>query len=41
MAHGYFQVNAEQLFSICQDDIPVLIETVKKMISDLTNGIAE
>ncbi len=40
MAHGYFQVNAEQLFSICQDDIPVLTETVKAMIKDLTNGVA-
>ena len=38
MAHGYFHVNVEQLFSICQDDIPVLIETVKEMIKDLMNG---
>jgi len=40
MAHGYFQVNVEQLFSICQDDIPVLIETVKAMIKDVTHGVA-
>ena len=40
LAHGYFQVNADQLFSICRDDIPVLIETVKKMIEDLPNGVA-
>ncbi len=35
LAHGYFQVNAEQLFAICQNDIPALIETVKTMIADL------
>lgn len=29
LAHGYFQVNAEQLFDICRNDIPALIETVK------------
>jgi len=27
-------VNAEQLFDICQSDIPELIETVKAMIED-------
>ncbi len=35
LAHGYFQVNAEQLFDICQNDIPALIETVKTMIGDI------
>lgn len=40
MAHGYFQVNTEQLFSICQKDIPELIETVQVMIKDLMNGSA-
>lgn len=34
-AHAYFQVNAEQLFGICRDDIPKLIETVRKMIEEL------
>jgi len=36
LAHAYFQVNAEQLFGICHDDIPRLIETVRKMIRDLS-----
>ena len=36
LAHGYFQVNADQLFGICQDDVPVLIATVCKMIEDLS-----
>ena len=35
LAHGYFQVNAEQLYDICQNDIPELIETVKLMIADV------
>ncbi len=34
LAHGYFQVNADQLFAICQNDIPALIQTVKSMIED-------
>ena len=36
LAHGYFQVNANQLFGICRDDIPVLIETVRRMIAELS-----
>ena len=35
LAHGYFQVNAEQLFGICHDNIPQLIETVRTMIEDV------
>jgi uncharacterized protein with HEPN domain len=38
IVHGYFQVNAEQLFAICQNDIPQLIETVRTMIRDLQAG---
>jgi uncharacterized protein with HEPN domain len=39
LAHGYFQVNAEQLFDICMKDIPDMIETIKTMISDIEHGI--
>ena len=35
LAHGYFRINAKQLFTICQDNVPLLIETVRKMIADL------
>ncbi len=38
LAHTYFQVNAEQLFDICKNDIPALIETVKTMIADIGHG---
>ena len=37
LAHAYFQVNAEQLYEICCNDIPVLIQTVKTMIADIAN----
>lgn len=40
LAHGYFQVNAEQLFDICRNDIPAMIETVKAMINDMEGGAA-
>ena len=36
LAHGYFQVNAEQLFGVCKDDIPALVNAIRKMIADLS-----
>ena len=36
IAHGYFDIDADEVFGICRDDIPVLIETVRKMIEDLS-----
>ena len=38
LAHAYFQVNAEQLFDTCRNDIPPLIETLKTMIKDIEDG---
>lgn len=35
IAHGYFDIDVEQVFDICEKDIPVLIETLRKMIKDL------
>ena len=35
LAHGYFQVNAEQLFDLCANDIPAMIATLKAMIADI------
>jgi uncharacterized protein with HEPN domain len=35
IAHGYFTIDVEEVFGICQTDIPVLINTVRKMIEDL------
>ena len=35
LAHGYFQVDSEQLYKICKHSIPLLIETLRQMIQDL------
>ncbi|HRW08478.1 MAG TPA: DUF86 domain-containing protein [Caldilineaceae bacterium] len=39
LAHGYFQVDPEQLFAISKDNIPPLIETVKEIIRDLEKDV--
>ena len=38
IAHGYFDIDVDQVFDICQNDIPALIETVKIMIKDIEHG---
>ena len=38
LAHAYFQADPEQIYAICRDRVPVLIETVQQMIQDLENG---
>jgi uncharacterized protein with HEPN domain len=40
LAHAYFQVNGEQLFDICRNDIPAMIAAVKTMIGDIQHGAA-
>ena len=40
LAHGYFDVDVEQLYTICQEHIPSLIETIRKMIEDIEHGAA-
>jgi uncharacterized protein with HEPN domain len=40
MAHGYFDIDAEQVFNICQTDIPVLIAAVRRMIKDIGHHTA-
>lgn len=40
IAHGYFDVDAEEVLAICQDDIPVLIDTVRTMLKDLADDSA-
>lgn len=35
IAHGYFDIDAEQVFDICQKDIPLLTTTVRKIIDEL------
>ena len=38
IAHGYFDIDAEQVFNICKENLPELIQTVRTMIKDLENG---
>jgi uncharacterized protein with HEPN domain len=35
LAHVYFEVDEQQIYNICRDDIPLLIETVRQMLQDL------
>lgn len=35
IAHGYFEVDVEAIFAICQSDIPPLMATVRKMLAEL------
>ena len=35
LAHGYFDVDTEQRYTICKQRIPPLIETIRKMIEDI------
>ena len=38
IAHGYFDIDVEQVFSICKEDIPILIETVQRILADLRSN---
>jgi uncharacterized protein with HEPN domain len=40
IAHGYFDIDAEQVFGICKKEIPELIATVRVMIEDMQDGAA-
>ena len=35
MVHDYFNIDAEEIFNTCKDDIPKLAETVESIISEL------
>ncbi len=35
ISHNYFDLNAEAVYETCKKDIPVLIDTIKKIIEDL------
>lgn len=40
LAHGYFDIDAEQLFTVCKERVPELIITLSQMIKDLQQGLA-
>jgi uncharacterized protein with HEPN domain len=35
LSHHYFDLNAEVLYNVCRDHIPLLIKTIERMKSDL------
>jgi len=35
IAHGYLDIDHEQIFSICKQDIPHVIETLRAIINDM------
>lgn len=37
---GYLDVDREQIFSICETDIPALIGAVRAMIEDLNSALS-
>jgi len=40
ISHHYFDLNAEAVFGICQNDIPSFAATIEKMLEDLSHGAA-
>ena len=35
LAHDYFDIDSEEIFKICQRDIPQLLNTVRRMLSEI------
>lgn len=35
IVHHYFDIDADEIFRICQEDIPQLLQVIRKMINDL------
>lgn len=35
LAHDYFDIDAEEIFKICQRDIPQLLNSVQRMLMDI------
>ena len=38
IVHHYFEVDADVIYSICKNDVPVLISVINRMIEDLKQG---
>lgn len=37
IVHHYFDIDADEIFRICKEDIPQLLQIIRKMINDLHN----
>ena len=35
LAHDYFDINAEEIFKICKQDVPQLLDAVKRMLQKI------
>ena len=36
--HHYFDIDAEEIFWVCENNLPPLAETMEKIIADVTSG---
>lgn len=39
IVHHYFDVDADEIFRICKEDIPQLYKVIEKMISDIKKNV--
>lgn len=39
ISHNYFDLNAEAVYATCKNDVPLLIETITRIIEDLKQGL--
>jgi len=40
LSHQYFSLDAEAVFDVCRQDIPILIETLERIMNAVKNGSA-
>ena len=38
IVHHYFEVDADVIFEICKNDVPILVSVITQMIDDLRNN---
>ena len=38
ISHHYFDIDAEEIFWVCENNLPPLAETMEKIIADVTGG---
>jgi len=38
ISHHYFDLNAEAIYDVCEKDMPVLINTMERIIEDVKSG---
>jgi uncharacterized protein with HEPN domain len=38
LSHNYFDIDEEEIFKICENDVPILIDIVKEMLDDIKSN---